>query len=31
MHGYERCGKDFGVDPHKLHVRLYAIKRKDKR
>ena len=29
MHGYERCGKDFGVDHHKLHVRLYALKRKN--
>ena len=27
MHGYERCRKDFGVDHHELHVRLYAIKR----
>lgn len=31
MHGYERCGKDFDVDHHKLHVRLYAVKRKNKR
>lgn len=31
MHGYERRGKDFGVDHHKLHVRLYAVKRKNKR
>ena len=30
MHGHERCGKDFGVDHHQLHVRLHAIKRKDK-
>ncbi len=29
MHGYERCRKDFGVDHHELHVRLYAIKRKN--
>lgn len=31
MHGHERCGKDFGVDHHKLHVRLYAVERKNKR
>ena len=30
MYGDERCRKDFGVDHHKLHVRLYAIKRKNK-
>lgn len=30
MHGYERCRKNFGVDHHELHVRLYAIKRKNK-
>ena len=29
MHGYERCGKDFGVDHHQLHAGLYAIKRKN--
>ena len=29
MHGYERCREDFGVDHHELHVRLYAIKRKN--
>ena len=29
MHGYERCGKDFGVDHHQLHARLHAIKRKN--
>ena len=29
MHGYEGCRKDFGVDHHKLHVRLYAIERKN--
>lgn len=31
MHGYERCRKDFGVDHHKLHVRLYEVKRKNQR
>lgn len=30
MHGYERRRKDFSVDPHELHVRLYAIKRQNK-
>lgn len=30
MYGYERCGKDFGVDHHQLHARLHAIKRKNK-
>ena len=30
MHGYERRGKDFGIDHHQLHARLYAIKRKNK-
>ena len=30
MHGYERRGKDFGVDHHQLHARLHAIKRKNK-
>ena len=31
MHGYERCRKDFGVDDYELHVRLYAVKRQNKR
>ena len=30
MYGHEGCRKDFGLDHHELHVRLYAIKRKNK-
>ena len=31
MYGHERSRKDFSLDHYKLHVRLYAIKRKNKR
>lgn len=30
MYGHERSRKDFGVDHHELHVRVYALKRQNK-